>query len=135
MAIVNTFHKCLETPYLFADKDAPDRIGELLAKAGDRLEGAVNIHSSGQGDPADIVFLSYESMFCCLRALVYAKGYRENGLRCLLLACDTLYVRTGLLDASLIQQFELAQRLKLAPADAVTSASTFVRRTLELLAK
>ena len=37
--------------------------------------------------------------------------------------------------AALIQQFELAQRLKLAPADAVTSASTFVRRTLELLAK
>ena len=36
MAIVNTFQKCLETPYLIEDKDAPDRIGELLAKAGDR---------------------------------------------------------------------------------------------------
>jgi len=113
MAIVNTFQKCLETPYLFEDKDAPDRIGELLAKAGDRLEGAVNIHSSGQGDPADIVFLSYESMFCCLRALIYAKGYREYGLRCLLLACDTLYIRPGHLDVNLIRQFELAQRLKL----------------------
>lgn len=135
MAIVNTFQKCLETPYLIEDKDAPDRIGELLAKAGDRLEGAVNIHSSGQGDPADIVFLSYESMFCCLRALVYAKGYREYGLRCLLLACESLYIRPGHLDADLIRQFELAQRLKLAPADAVASASTFVRRTLELLGK
>ena len=49
---------------------------------------AVNIHTTGQGDPADVVFLSYEAMFCCLRALVYAKGYREFGLRCLLLACD-----------------------------------------------
>jgi len=135
MAIVNTFQKCLETPYLVEDKDAPDRIGELLAKAGDRLEGAVNIHSSGQGDPADIVFLSYESMFCCLRALVYAKGYREYGLRCLLLACESLYIRPGHLDADLIRQFELAQRLKLSPPDAVAAASTFVRRTLELLGK
>ena len=135
MAIVNTFQKCLETPYLFEDKDAPDRIGELLAKAGDRLEGAVNLQTSGQGDPADIVFLSYESMFCCLRALVYARGYREFGLRCLLLACDTLYVRPGHIDAELIRQFELAQRLKLPPGDAIAAASTFVRRTLELLGK
>jgi hypothetical protein len=135
MAIVNTFQKCLETPYLVEDKDAPDRIGELLAKAGDRLEGAVNINSSGQGDPADVVFLSYEAMFCCLRALVYAKGFREYGLRCLLLACDSLYVRPGLLDADMIHKFELAQRLKLTPADAVAAASSFVRRTLELLGK
>jgi uncharacterized protein (UPF0332 family) len=133
MAIINTLQKCLESPYLFEDKDAPTRIGDLLAKAGDRLEGAVNIQASGQGDPADIVFLSYEAMFCCLRALVYFKGYREHGLRCLLLACENLYVRTGQLDAEHLRQFELAQRLKLSPADAVSAASAFVKRTLELL--
>jgi uncharacterized protein (UPF0332 family) len=133
MAIINTFHKCLESPYLFEDKEAPARIVELLAKAGDRLDAAVNIHSTGQGDPADVVFLGYEAMFCCLRALVYAKGYREYGLRCLLLACDNLYVRPGQLDGELLRKLELAQRLKLAPADAVESCSAFVRRTLELL--
>ena len=133
MAIINTFQKCLNSPYLFEDKEAPARIVELLAKAGDRLDAAVNIHSTGQGDPADIVFLSYESMFCCLRALVYAKGYREYGLRCLLLACDDLYVRTGLLDPTLLRKLELAQRLRLAPTDAVEACSAFVRRTLEIL--
>jgi uncharacterized protein (UPF0332 family) len=133
MAIVNTFRKCLDSPYLMEDKEAPARIVDLLSKAGDRLEAAVNIHSTGTGDPADIVFLSYEAMFCCLRALVYAKGYREYGLRCLLLACENLYVRTGLLDAELLRKLELAQRLKLAPADAVESCSAFVRRALELL--
>ncbi len=133
MAIINTFQKCMDSPYLFEDKEAPAKIVELLAKAGDRLDAAVNIHSTGQGDPADIVFLSYEAMFCCLRALVYAKGYREYGLRCLLLACDHLYIRTGELDAGLLRKLELAQRLKLAPADAVETCSAFVRRTLELL--
>jgi uncharacterized protein (UPF0332 family) len=133
MAIINTFQKCLDSPYLFEDKEAPARIVELLAKAGDRLDAAVNIHSTGQGDPADIVFLSYEAMFCCLRALVYAKGYREYGLRCLLLACDDLYVRTGQFDPTLLRKLELAQRLKLAPADAVEACSAFVRRTLEIL--
>jgi uncharacterized protein (UPF0332 family) len=133
MAIINTFQKCLDSPYFFEDKEAPARIVELLAKAGDRLDAAVNIHSGGQGDPADIVFLSYEAMFCCLRALVYAQGYREYGLRCLLLACDKLYVRTGQLDATLLRKLELAQRMKLAPADAVESCSALVRRTLELL--
>jgi uncharacterized protein (UPF0332 family) len=133
MAIINTLQKCLDSPYLFEDKEAPTRIVDLLSKAGDRLDGAVNIHTTGQGDPADVVFLSYEAMFCCLRALVYAKGYREFGLRCLLLACDGLYVRTGSLDGEHLRKFELAQRMKLSPADAVASASAFVKRTLELL--
>jgi uncharacterized protein (UPF0332 family) len=133
MAIINTLQKCLDSPYLFEDKEAPARIVELLSKAGDRLDGAINIHTSGQGDPADVVFLSYEAMFCCLRALVYAKGYREHGLRCLILACDGLYVRTGQLDAAHLRKFEQAQRLKLSPADAVETCSAFVKRTLELL--
>ena len=93
----------------------------------------MNIQTTGQGDPADIVFLSYEAMFCCLRALVYAKGYREYGLRCLLLACENLYVRTGQLDAEHVRKFELAQRLKLSPPVAIAAASAFDKRTLELL--
>jgi uncharacterized protein (UPF0332 family) len=135
MAIINTFEKCLESPHLIEDKEAPARIVELLATSGDRLDAAVNIHTTGQGDPADVVFLCYEAMFCCLRALVYAKGYREFGLRCLLLACESLYVRPGALDAEHLRKFELAQRMKLSPADAVAACSAFVKRTLELLSQ
>src|SRR3954451_3610000 len=108
MAIINTLQKCLDSPYLFQDSDAPKRVGALLTKAGDRLEAAANLHATGAGDPADISFLSYEAMFCCLRALVYAKGYREAGLRCLMLACQNLYVRTGQLDADHVHAFERA---------------------------
>src|SRR4051794_20656471 len=135
MAIINTLHKCLDSPYLFEDQDAPKLVGGLLVKAGDRLEAATNIKATGQGDPADINFLSYEAMFCCLRALVYEKGYREAGLRCLMLACEDLYVRAGLLDVAHIHAFERAQGLKLPPDQALAAASTFVKRTLELLGK
>jgi hypothetical protein len=135
MAIVNTFQRCLESPYLFEDKEAPNRIGALLATAGDRLEAAANIQTTGQGDPADISFLSYEAMFACLRALVYDKGYREAGLRCLLLACDELYVRPGLLDVKHLHAFERAQGLKTPPADNLAAAAAFVKRTLEILKK
>src|SRR5436190_2428305 len=133
MAIINTLQKCLDSPYLIEDKEAPARIVDLLAKAGDRLEAAVNIHTTGQGDPADIVFLSYEAMFCCLRALVYAKGYREFGLRCLLLACEHLYIRPGLLDVAHVHAFERAQGLKTPPDETLAAAFAFVKRTLELL--
>ena len=133
MAIVNTLRKCLESPYLFEDKDAPARVGNLLALAGDRLEGAVNIQTSGQGDPADASLLAYEAMFSCLRALVYAKGYREAGLRCLMLACEDLYVRPGTLDVAHIVAFERAQGLKTLPAENIHAAAAFVKRTLEIL--
>ena len=135
MAIINTLQKCLDSPYLFEDKDAPTRIGSLLGKAADRLEAAANIQSTGQGDPADVCFLSYEAMFCCLRALVYARGYREAGLRCLLLACENLYVRPGLLDVNLVHAFERAQSLKLKPEESLAAASSFVKRTLEILSQ
>src|SRR3954469_20597978 len=123
MAIVNTFQKCLESPYLFEDQEASTLVGNLLAKAGDRLEAAANLKNTGQGDPADIVFLSYEAMFCCLRSLVYDKGYREAGLRCLMLACESLYVRTDQLDVSHIHAFERAQGLKLPPNEALAAAT------------
>ena len=133
MAIINTLQKCLDSPYLFEDHEAANQIGSLLAKAGDRLEAAANIQSTGQGDAADISFLSYEAMFCCLRALVYHKGYREAGLRCLMLACESLYVRPGTLDVAHLHAFERAQGLKLPPAEALAAASGFVKRTLEIL--
>jgi len=133
MAIINTLQKCLDSPYLFEDQEAPNRIGGLLASAGDRLEAASNIQSTGQGDPADVSFLSYQAMFACLRALVYSKGYREAGLRCLMLACENLYVKTGLLDAEQIHAFERAQGMKTLPAENLAAASAFVKRTLEIL--
>src|SRR3954453_4225477 len=122
MAITNTFRKCLDSPYLFEDKDAPARIPKLLASAGDRRDAAVNIQTTGQGDPADASLLAYEAMFACLRALVYAKGYREAGLRCLLLACEGLYVKPGTLDPAHLIAFERAQGLKTPTAENVRAA-------------
>ncbi|WZO96218.1 HEPN domain-containing protein [Isosphaeraceae bacterium EP7] len=135
MGIVNTLAKCLDSPYLFADAEAKNRIGGLLAMAGDRLEAASNLQSTGQGDPADVTFLCYEAMFSCIRALVYAKGYREAGLRCLLLACETIYVRPGLLDVEFLHAFERIQGLKASPEDSLASASALIKRTLQLLAQ
>ncbi len=134
MAIINTFPKCLDSPYLVADENASTRVGGLMTTAADRLEAAANINHSGQGDMADVSFLSYEAMFNCLRALVYSKGYREMGLRCLLLACEHLYVKPGILSASHIHAFERAQGLKRPPAENLAAAAAFVKRTIEILA-
>jgi predicted amidohydrolase YtcJ len=54
-------------------------------------------------------------------------------LRCLLLACEELYVRPGLLDVAHIHAFERAQALKTPPAENLAAASAFVKRTLEIL--
>ena len=135
MAIINTLRKCLDSPYLFEDKEAPTRVGTLLAKAGERLEAAARLQKTGQGDGADISFLSYEAMFSCLRALVYRKGYREAGLRCLLLAVEGLYVRPGLLDVAHVHAFERAQGLKTPPDENLAAAFALSKRTLEILAQ
>jgi hypothetical protein len=52
-----------------------------------------------------------------------------------MLACESLYVRAGLLDVEHIHAFERAQGLKLPPEQALAAAAAFVKRTLELLGK
>lgn len=133
MAIVNTFEKCLASPYLFEDPTAPERVEGLLRLAADRLEAATFLHQSGQGDQADVTLFSYEAMFSCLRALVYRKGYREAGLRCLMLACEHLYVKPGTLEPGHIHALERAQGLKTPPAENLAAATAFLQATLGLL--
>ena len=133
MGIVNTFETCLESPYLSRDEGAAALVDGLLERAEDRLRSARIVVGVPKADPADPCLLAYESMFCTLRALVYARGYREAGLRCLLLACDALYVRPGALDGSHLVAFERAQALKLPPDEAVAAAAEFLDRACSLL--
>ena len=71
MAIINTFTKCLDSPYLTLDPEAPQRVRGLLALAGDRLEAAQDLIGSAQpADQADAALIAYEAMFACIRALV-----------------------------------------------------------------
>lgn len=128
MAIINTLQKCLDSPYLFADAEAPARVPALLKSAAERLEAATRVQATGQTDQTDAALFGYEAMFAALRALVYARGYREAGLRCLLLACEQFYVSTGELDAAHLHAFERAQGMKLSPAEVVAAAQSFVGR-------
>ncbi len=133
MAIINTLQKCLESPYLFKDAEAPARVEALLKLAVVRLGAASDLQAAGKSDAADVGSLGYEAMFAALRALVYARGYREAGLRCLILACEQLYVRPGLLDPGHLRAFERAQGLKLGPAEVVEAAGDFVAKARELV--
>jgi uncharacterized protein (UPF0332 family) len=133
MAIVNTLERCLESPYLVRDEAARSEVGRWIAQARDRVETARALLESGGGDQADVSFFSYEGMFAALRALVYREGYRERGLRCLLLACEALYVRSGRLDAGHLHAFEYAQGLKQPPAKNLAAAERFVAAVEGLL--
>jgi len=54
MAITNTLKKCLESPYLFADAEAPGRVADLMAQARSRAEGAARLLAAENPDAADV---------------------------------------------------------------------------------
>ena len=134
MAIINTFDKCLDSPYLFRDPDAPTRVEALLRQADDQLAAARDLLSAPKPDPTDVGTLAYQAMFAAVRALVYSRGYREAGLKCLVLACEGLFVRSGLLDGNQLVAFERVQGFKLGPGDAVATAADLVSKAHELVA-
>ena len=123
MAIINTLEKCLDSPYLFRDPAAPSRVAGLLAQAEDALGAARDLLAGPKPDAIDIGTMAYQSMFAAVRALVYARGYREAGLKCLILACASLYVRPGQLEGDRLVAFERVQGFKLSPKEAVAAAS------------
>ena len=133
MAIINTFDKCLDSPYLFRDSEAPSQVLGLLAQADDQLAAARDLLESPKPDPTDVGTLAYQAMFAAVRALVYARGYREAGLKCLVLACEGLYVRPGLLDGGELVAFERVQGFKLPAAEAVAAASTLLGKAKVLV--
>ena len=135
MAIITTFEKCLESPYLFVDEQAPGRVAALVGQAQGRLELAEEVASKSSGglESVEISFLSHQAMFFCLRALVYAKGYREAGLKCLLSALSALYIKPGRLDAEFVQAFEAAQSLKATPRENLHAARSLFAATKRLL--
>ncbi len=134
MAIVDTFERCLKGPYLFVDADAPARLPALLALADDRVGLCAAILDKNSGDPDDVNQYAYEGMLACVRALVYAHGYREAGLRCLMLACEKLRVEKGELEPDHLRWFERVQGRRTRPEEARDAALALLARTRELLA-
>ena len=133
MAIINTLEKCLDSPYLFRDPAAPARVAGLLEQGADQLGAARNLLASAKPDPTDVGTLAYQAMFAALRALVYAKGYREAGLKCLVLACEVLYVLPGTLGAGQLVAFERVQGFKLGPSEAVAAAADLLDQARALV--
>jgi hypothetical protein len=54
-------------------------------------------------------------------------------MRCLILACEELFVAPGVLDPSHIIAMERVQSFKTTAPDALASAAGFMKRTLEIL--
>jgi hypothetical protein len=133
MAIIDTFERCLKGPYLFADPEAPARVARLLEFAEDRLGLCDAILVRGTTDLDGVNQYGYEAMLACIRALVYSRGYREAGLRCLMLACEKLRVETGELDPGFMRSFELVQGRRTRPEEARDAATSFLQRVREIL--
>ncbi len=133
MAIINTLEKCLDSPYLFRDPTAPTRVPGLLSQASDALGAARLLLANAKPDATDIGTLAYQAMFAGVRALVYDQGFREGGLKCLIVACEALYVRPGKLDSGHLIAFERVQGFKLQPGEAVVAAADLLGRVNALV--
>ena len=90
------FGRCLKLGRLVRFQASSGMVENELLAARDDLDSALASRQLGNAKWASIQ--AYYSMFHCAKALVLAKGYREKGHLCLLVALRQLYVRTGEMD-------------------------------------
>ncbi len=58
------------------------------------------------------IIQSYYSMFHSFRALLFSKGFREKSHTCLKYAIESLFVDSGLLDSTLVNDFGYAMKMR-----------------------
>ena len=105
------FERCLKQGRLVRFVASPGMFDrELLADRHD-LEAASYSRKVGNDKWASIQ--AYYSMFHCAKALVLAKGYREKGHYCLLVALRELYVNTGEMEGRIADDLEMVMDLRL----------------------
>lgn len=104
------FERCLGQGRLVRFTASEEMVAREVLAARQDLESARSSRSRGNDKWASIQ--AYYSMFHCAKALVLAKGYREKGHMCLLMALRALYVRTGELDRGIADDLEMAMDLR-----------------------
>jgi len=104
------FEKCLERGRIKKFLKAKTLVANELKLAGEDLRTARNSFDEENFKWATIQ--AYYSMFHTARALLYAKGYRENSHYCLIESIRSLYVSRGLLSFEFVETLKLGKSLR-----------------------
>ena len=107
---MNDFEKCVRDKKLIEIEPSREMIDKEMKDAEFDLSRARN--SFEEQDYKWTMVQAYYSMFHASKALVLLKGYREKSHYCLIIALKELYVRSGVLDADLVDDFEINMELR-----------------------
>jgi len=136
------FKRCLEKKKIIKAEAGKDLILKELDAAKSDLKDSQDVFKSGKTKLATIS--AYYSIFHASRALLYSKGYREKSHFCLRAAIKNLFVDTNLLEASFLDDYDLAKELrenadyksdfsKDGARSLIDKAEQFLLRTKEIL--
>lgn len=104
------FEECLERGKIARIPVDPGLVEKEYREAGADLLAAG--HSLADHQEKWAIIQGYYSIFHSLRALVYARGFREKSHRCLKYAVEALLVDEGVLPHEVLDQFSFAMELR-----------------------
>lgn len=136
------FEQCLERGKIVRIPVDRELVVKEIREAEQDLTAAG--HSLAERNAKWAIIQGYYAQFHALRALVFARGYREKSHSCLRYAVEALYVDEGLLPASILEDFNFAMRTREGAdygcvyseedaRDVVASASTVLSQIRSIL--
>jgi len=106
----DSFEECRRKKKLIEFPRAKTFVDKELKEAGSDLSSAKK--SLETENYKWTIIQAYFSMFHCARSLVYRAGYREKNHFCLITALRSLYLDKGLIDHKVIEDIQLAKRMR-----------------------
>ncbi len=107
---MNEFEKCLNERKIVKMNASKEVIYKEFENA--MYDLARSKESLTKGDFKWASIQAYYSMFHCIKALIFKKGYREKSHYCLLVAFKELYVKTGEMDKEFADNFEICMDIR-----------------------
>jgi uncharacterized protein (UPF0332 family) len=124
------FERCIKLGRLVRFDASPDMVRKELLAAESDLKAATSSRQQGNDKWASVQ--AYYSMFHCAKALVLAKGYREKGHACLIVALRELYVKTGDMERSVADDLEMAMDLRHEADYGLAFSANGARRAVDM---
>ena len=127
------FERCLKLRRLVPFSASQEMVQKEVQAARHDLDASSMSLEHGNDKWASIQ--AYYSMFHCAKALVHAKGYREKGHACLLVALRELYIKTGEMDKVRADDLEMAMDLRLEADYGLVYSDEGARLAIEMAAE
>ncbi len=123
-------HYWVESPHLFRDPSTANLVSKDLEKAEKLLKEAPS-----RKDAMEQVNGAYQSMYCCMQALLHSIQYKTTHMRCIFTIVEDYFIAKGILESVHLNNFLRGLKIEGTPQENAQAAEAMIAAVKKIVGK